>query len=227
MIMGIVAILVAAAGFGGSLLYGTVTGAKTLTPLVRLHAAVFSSWLVLYLVQTGIVATGRTEVHRRLGIASVVLGVATVGIGYQTAVTAARRGYDLTLDVNIDPLRFLAFSLGDLLSFTILVAAGVWYRRQPEVHKRLMLLATVGPLMAGPLVRICLLLPVPQARLPLFLAALAAMFFAGAVYDRIARGQFHPVSLWGAAALFAWGNLRATVIGPSDTWHQFAAWLIR
>jgi hypothetical protein len=228
LVMGIIAILVVAGGFGASL-YGVATGAKSLTPLVHLHAAVFFAWLVLYVVQSGLVVSGRVALHQWLGIAGVVLAIAVVGIGYQTAMTAARRGYDITLDgKNHDALRFLAFSLGDLLSFAVLVTAAVWYRRRPEVHKRLMLLAAVGPMMAAALVHLWAQPPVPDAsRLPLFLASMASLLFAGAIYDRITRGRFHPVSLWGAVILFVWGNLRAVVIGPSDAWHQFAAWLIR
>jgi hypothetical protein len=72
------------------------------------------------------------------------------------------------------------------------------------------------------------LLPVPDAvKQPLFVASMAALLFTGAVYDRVTLGRFHPVSLWGAIILFAWGNLRAIVVGPSEAWHQFAAWLIR
>ena len=90
-----------------------------------------------------------------------------------------------------------------------------------------MLLTTVGPMMAAPLVHLWVQLPYVPARSPLFLASMIALLFAGAVYDRLSRGRFHPVSLWGAVALFVWGNLRALVIGPSDAWHQFAGWLIR
>ena len=54
-----------------------------------------------------------------------------------------------------------------------------------------------------------------------------SMLFSPAVYDRLTRGRFHPVTLWGAVILFAWGNLRAVAIGPSEVWHRFAAWLIR
>src|SRR4051794_32259576 len=72
--MGVIAILVAAAGFGGSV-HAVASGAKTLTLLVHLHAAVSSAWLVLYIVQTGLVTTGRITVHRRLGIAAVALAV--------------------------------------------------------------------------------------------------------------------------------------------------------
>jgi hypothetical protein len=228
MVMGIIAILVVAGGFGSSF-YSVATGAKTLTPLVHLHAATFSAWLVLYIVQSGLVVSGRVAIHQWLGIAGVVLSVAVVVVGYQTAVTAARRGYDLTFDGNnLDALRFLAFTLGDLLSFTVLVVAAVWLRGRPEIHKRLMLLIAVGPTMAAALVHLWAQAPVPNvAKLPLFLASMASLLFAGAVHDRITLGRFHPVSLWGAVILFAWGNLRAGVIGPSDAWHQFAEWWIR
>jgi hypothetical protein len=228
MVMGIIAILVVAGGFGSSF-YKVATGAKTLTPLVHLHAATFSAWLVLYVVQTGLVATRRVVAHQWLGMAGVVLSVALLGVGYQTAVTAARRGYDLTFDGGShDPLRFLAFTLGDLLSFTVLVSAALWYRRRPEIHKRLMLLVAVGPMMAAALVHLWAQAPVPNAaKLPLFLASMAGLLFAGAIYDRFTRGRFHAVSLWGAVILFVWGNLRAVVIGPSDAWHRFAAWWIQ
>ena len=56
---------------------------------------------------------------------------------------------------------------------------------------------------------------------------MTALLFAGTVYDHITRGRFHPVTLWGSIVLFIWGNLRAMVIGPSDAWHRFAAWLIQ
>jgi hypothetical protein len=228
MIMGFVAILVVAGGFGASF-YGVVTGAKSLTHLVHLHAALFSTWLIMYVVQSGLVARGRIAIHQWLGVAGTALAALIVGVGYQTAITAARRGYDITLDgKNHDALRFLAFSLGDLLSFAVLVAAAVWYRRRPEIHKRLMLLAVVGPTMSAALVHLWAQPPMPDAaRLPLFLASMASLLFAGAIYDRVTRGRFDPVSLWGAVILFAWGNLRAVVVGPSDAWHDFARWLIQ
>jgi hypothetical protein len=224
LVMGGVATLVAVAGFGESF-YAVATGVKKLTPLVHLHAAVFSGWLVLYLVQTGLVTSGRVAVHQWLGIAGVVLAVAVVVVGYQTAITAARNGYDLRN--NNDPLGFLAFTLGDLLSFAVLVPIAIRYRNRPEVHKRLMLLVTVGPMLSAALVHVWLPLPNKEAQLPLFLVSMVALLFAGAVHDRVTLGRFHPVSLWVAVALFVWGNLRAVLIGPSDAWHRIAAWLIQ
>jgi hypothetical protein len=184
---------------------------------------------VLFIVQSSLVAKGRTNVHRKLGILSVLLAIAIVGLGYVTAIEAARRGFDLPLEKNegVDPLRFLVFTLGDLLSFSLLVAAALWFRRRAEVHKRLMLLATVGPMMGAPLAHFYAHAHFLPVRTPFFVASMAALLFSGAVYDRLSRGRFHPVSLWGAIALFIYGNLRALVIGPSDAWHKFAAWVIQ
>ena len=43
------------------------------------------------------------------------------------------------------------FQLGDLVSFTLLVGAAVWQRHRPAIHKRLMVLGTVGGLMPAAL----------------------------------------------------------------------------
>src|SRR5512134_2263910 len=64
----------------------SVTGAVTLTPLAQLHAAVFTAWVLLFVVQTALVATRRVAVHRRLGIAGAVLAAAMVVIGTTTAI---------------------------------------------------------------------------------------------------------------------------------------------
>jgi hypothetical protein len=221
--MGVVAILVVAAGFHGTA-RAAVNGERSLTPLVRVHAAIALAWLLLFVVQASLIATRRTTLHRRLGISSVLLAVAFVVTGCLTAIAAARRGYGPVFDGTPDPLGTLIHTLGDVLSFSVMVAAGLAYRRRPEVHKRLMLLVVVGPMMNAPLLHLFVGLPGLPARPPLFIASMAALLFTPAVYDRVTRGRFHPVTLWGAVALFAFGNVRAA-IGSSDAWHRLAEWL--
>jgi hypothetical protein len=221
--MGVVATLVVVASFGGSY-YGIVTGTGRLPWLVEIHAAVFALWLVLFITQALLVATRRVAVHRRLGLAAVALAAAMIALGYKTAIEGARRGF--ALDGSNDSLGYMVFPLGSVVGFTALIAAGLWHRRRPEVHKRLMLLATVGPLMNAPLAHLFAHTPILRGKPLLFLVVMAALLFAGAAYDRLSRGRFHPVSLWGAVALFVWGNLQAVAIGPSGWWHRFAAWLV-
>jgi hypothetical protein len=224
--MAVVAFAVVIVGFGPAVV-NTAGRKAPVTLLVALHGVVFTAWLALFLAQTLLVGRGRVSAHRRLGYAGVALALLMVVFGYTTAVAMARRGFDLSGDLNAaaDPLGLLVFQLGDLLSFGVLVGAAVWYRHRPEVHKRLMLLATVGSLMAAPLAHVIGHLPRLRDT-PVILIPLAMLYFASAVHDRLARGRIHPVSLWVAVALFAWGSIRAALINPSPVWRRFAAWLV-
>src|ERR1051325_8116039 len=51
----------------GSAPLHTVSG-RTFTSLVYLHGAVFTSWVLLFIVQTALIAAHRTKVHMQLGI---------------------------------------------------------------------------------------------------------------------------------------------------------------
>lgn len=226
--MALAAVAIAIAGFGPAAIDTDVRKAP-LTLALAAHGVVFGAWLLLFLTQTLLIPKGRIALHRRLGCAGAVLAVLMVVSGYFTATAMARRGYDLSGDLVAtvdDALTILVFQLGDLLSFGILVGLAVWYRHRSEVHKRLMLLATVGTLMPAPLAHIIGHSPfLREIKAPIILIPLVVLLFAPAVHDRLSRGRIHPVSLWVALALLVWANLRAAVIGPSDAWHQFAAWL--
>lgn len=45
------------------------------TLLVHLHAALFSTWVLLFIAQTTLVAQGRIAVHWRLGVAGCAGGI--------------------------------------------------------------------------------------------------------------------------------------------------------
>ena len=130
--------------------------------------------------------------------------------GYATSITMARRGFDLSGDLigaSGNPLELLVFQLGDLVSFGILVGAAVWYRRRPDVHKRLMLLAIMEALMPAALAHIIGHSHLREIKAPIILIPLVMLLFASAVHDRLTQGRIHPVSLWVALALFVWANV--------------------
>jgi len=118
-----------------------------LTPLVHLHGIVFTCWLVLFITQTTLVAAKRTDLHRRLGVFSAVLAGVMIVVGPMTAIAAAKRGFGVP--GRPSPLVFLTIPMFDILVFAILVATGLSYRQRPDMHKRLMLLATVSILPPG------------------------------------------------------------------------------
>jgi hypothetical protein len=228
--MAFVALVTAIAGFGPAIV-DPASRREPLNWLVGVHGALFLAWLVLFLTQALLVSWGRYALHRRLGLLGAGMAAVMVVTGYFTTVTMVRRGYDLSGDLmgdSGDPLMVMVFQLGDLLCFGLLVAIAILLNRRPEVHKRLMLLATIGGLMPAALSHIIghseFLRGFPPV---IILVPYTAMLFAGAIHDLISRGRIHPVSFWVALGIFVWSNVRATVIGPSEAWREFGSWLIR
>jgi hypothetical protein len=67
--LSIVMALTVVAGFGPTCYFAgssmrTLSGAQ-ITPIVHLHGLLFSTWVLLFIVQTSLVATRRVTVHRR------------------------------------------------------------------------------------------------------------------------------------------------------------------
>jgi hypothetical protein len=227
--MAIVAMAITMAGFGPAMI-DTESRKEPVNLAVIAHALIFGAWLVLFLSQTILISQRKITTHKKLGYAGAVLAVLMVVSGYFTAVTMSRRGYDLSGDLiqgADDPISLLALQLGDVFTFGLLVGIAVWYRRRPDIHKRLMLLATVGALMPAALTHIIGHSPILRAiQFPVIVIPLFLLLFASAIRDKIYFGKIHPVSLWVALAMFLWSNLRAVVIGPSEAWRTVASWLI-
>jgi len=220
----------AIAGFAPALL--DPAGRKApLTWAVAAHGALFGAWLVLFIAQTTFVRTGQLAVHRRIGYVAAVVAVLMVVTAYPTTIAMARRGFDISGDLSNSPggaREQLVFQLGDLVSFTLLVGAAVWQRQRPAIHKRLMVLATVGGLMPAALAHFIGHSPaLRHIEAPIILIPLTILYFATAIHDRWSQGRMHPVSLWVAVGLLVWANVRAALIGPSTAWREFTDWLIR
>jgi hypothetical protein len=218
--MAVAFLLTVFAGFARTYYLRPYFGAASLTPLLHLHGLVFTSWLVLLLAQTALVAANRTRVHRRLGVAGGVLAALMLLVGTATAIIRAK-----VAEVPPDapsPLAFLTIPLGDMLVFAMLVGAGFYFRRRTDVHKRLMLLATIS------------ILPAATARLPFaFIQQVGPMAFFGLadlfiiaclIYDLAARGRVHRATVWGGLLIVISHPLRL-IIGNTQGWLAFAAWL--
>lgn len=191
-----------------------------LTPLIHAHGLVFTSWILLFLMQTVLVANRRVDIHRRLGYAGAALAVMLVVLGVTTAIAAVKRNSPL---FGSDPLAFMVVPFGDMLVFSVLAGAGIWYRRNPETHKRLMLLATIAILTAA-IARWPL--QIMQAGPVAFFGITDLFIVAGVLYDLVSRRRVYPAYLWGGGLIVISQPLRLIISG-TDAWHQFAAALVR
>jgi hypothetical protein len=189
-----------------------------LTPLLHWHGAVFTAWMVLLIVQTSLIAVGRTALHRHLGVAGVLLAVLMVGLGILVAISRTASG--TIADQGVPPLLFLAVPVIGMLVFGALVGAAVYFRRQPAVHKRLMMLATLE-LVTASVSR----LPVVAAWGPLGFFGVTDLFVLGIVaYDCLTLRHVHKATVWGALFFVASQPARLA-IGGTGLWLTFAAWV--
>jgi hypothetical protein len=190
-----------------------------LTPLVQVHGVLFSGWMLLLLAQTTLVASGRTDVHRRLGIVGAILAPALFVVGAMTAIVAVGRGQAIK---GIDPLPFLAIPLATILVFMATVGVALWFRRRSDIHKRLMLIATIGALTPA-IARMDIALgPLHGPPLALFLTDL--FILPCLINDRLRLGRIHPAYLWAAGILLA-SQVGRLLIMRTDAWLGIARWL--
>jgi hypothetical protein len=191
-----------------------------LAGLVHLHGVIFTAWVLLYFVQSTLVAGGRTGLHRRLGVAGAVLAALLVAVGTTTAIAGAVKGAG---PPGVPPLSFLAVPFFDMVVFTGLVTTGLWYRRRADIHKRLLTLGTIA-LLGAPIARLPFGVPVIGI---LGVFALADLFIVACIgYDLASLRRVHPATIWGGLAIVVSQPLRLAISG-SALWLGFAAWLTR
>ena len=162
--------------------------------LLTIHAVIFSAGVVFYMVQSALVRSGNVRIHRVVGWFGVALGVAIPVVGTITAVTMRR--FDL-LDPDLArraPL--LRTALLDLTSFTIPFALAIYWRTNPELHRRLMLIASCA-LTAAAFVRF----PAILHSWPWFYVGVDLLVLLGALRDLIVSRRVHPVYLGALPAL--------------------------
>jgi hypothetical protein len=165
---------------------------------LHVHGAAMTMWFALLLVQTALIATRRRALHRRLGIAGACVAVVVVVLNPLVVawsvphLLAGNGSTELTALIVVGDLLVVA-------TFLVLVGLAIHWRRHPETHSRMLLLASVA--VSGPaLGRFSISLtgtPLPG------LIALMALPLLVVVHDGVVMKRVHPASAWGGAAIVA------------------------
>ena len=211
------------AGFARTYFLNPWYAQRALSPLVQLHGLTFTAWIVLLVVQTTLVAANRVDIHRKLGIAGGVLAVAMVVVGILSTMHAARYGSP-AFPPGVPPLVFLVVPVFDLMLFSGFGATALWFRRRSEIHKRLMILATIA-VMPPAVGRLPFAFIVAAGPLAIFGLADLVLFTFVLLDVRSAR-RLQPATLWGGLAIVLSQPVRFAVAG-TGLWMSFATWLGR
>jgi hypothetical protein len=180
-----------------------VEGSFNAPPIFHIHGALFFAWPILFLVQAMVIARGKHEVHRSLGLFGIALATAM----FFTGIAAV--AHDLRIDQ--DGLALVAFA--GLMMFSLYVILALVYRKRRDYHYRWMFLATLAIMQAVSarfVARVLLDMTPPDDVPQVTLVQRAGMIHLlfdilvlaiVCIVDWRRRGRPHPVFVFGGALL--------------------------
>jgi hypothetical protein len=193
---------------GANLIHPTVPRPR----LLYFHAAIFFGWLFFFIVQSGLVRARNVRLHRTLGWFGVVLGTTIVVLGVSTAITMTR--FKIVQLHSTTAATDMIIPLWDMVAFTVTFALAIYWRKRPEYHRRMMLVATCALAAAG------------FGRFPFavaynyFYGGVDLLILLGVAQDLIVNHRIHPVYLY---ALPVFVVFQSVVIYTSN--HSSPYWL--
>lgn len=192
-----------------------------ITVLVHLHSIVFTAWVVLFIIQTRLIAAQNYRTHMQLGIAGIVVAALVVIFGYATAVASA--GAPRMRPMGLNSQQFVLVPLVAITFFAVLVTAAVLLRKRAQLHKRLMTLAMISVL-GPPIARIVGVLHAGEYFAPLQIAV-PAVFLAWCLASDWRKYRIvHPVYSIGGAILLISLPVRF-YIAQTPQWERVGQWL--
>jgi hypothetical protein len=211
-------LLVVAYGFGRGLGGRLLHPAASLPWILHVHALVFCGWVLLFLVQSGLARRRALRLHRQLGMFGAGLGTVLPVLGVATALVM--RQWHASRGPADDA--FLAVSFNDMLTFSVAFGLALHWRGRPELHRRLMLIAS------------CALTVAAFARFPrtivpahAWYAGVDLLIGLGLLRDGLVDGRVHRVYLIGLPAVMAGQALalHLALAAPAGWLALLHAWL--
>jgi hypothetical protein len=148
--------LILLVGFSRTLYLRLFFEVPAIPAYLHVHGATVTAWFVWLIVQASLVNVNRIDVHRRIGMLGAVIGAALIPAGLMATLQFVARLPEIGFAFEQAP-RFITWivwaNFHMLLGFVAFLATALMLRRKTDIHKRLMLLATIS-LMPPPLARI-------------------------------------------------------------------------
>lgn len=205
-------------GFAHTYYLAGVFDAPLASRILHIHGAIFSCWMLLLLAQATLVSSGRTDIHRRLGIAGFFLAGLVVLFGVLAGADAlARLGNRITLQL----LSFSITPFTDMLDFGVLAGTALHLRANPAAHKRLILLATIS-LMRAAIFRWPFAFVFHNQIRALLLSYVFILILIA--YDLWSTHKVQRATAWATPFLVLVHLLRIP-IGRTGAWHAVAEWI--
>ena len=215
-LLGIIAILV---GFLKTFIIPIISGTKTWPLAIYAHASFVFGWVLIFLTQSLLIQNKKYKTHMSIGRWAALIAVgAAISIIPASLYQIERELKEGLGQTAISPI---VGSLASATMFLTLVTLGIVYRKKPQVHKRLMLLATI-----------LLIWPAwfrwrhyfPSVERPdiWFAGVLAdSLIIVAFIWDWIKNKRIHPALLYGGLFIIA-ENIMEILLFDSSEWRVIA-----
>jgi hypothetical protein len=199
-------------GFWPSYFSKLFVRSEPLTALVHVHGALMTAWIALFIIQVSLVRVGRADLHRRLGVVGFALLTLILIVAVPTTIVATKLGGHHMPGPALPGLALVSAAFAE---FVTLGSLGLFYRHRSDIHKRLMVLASLAAMDAG------------VARLPLdFLDSFTkvhlttdSLLLTVIVIDTVRHRRIHPAFMWGTGFLVTFQMFSAWASGTQAWLH--------
>jgi uncharacterized membrane protein YozB (DUF420 family) len=193
-------------------------------PIFYVHGALFVGWLALLGIQTMLIATGETRAHRRLGLVGFALVPLMLAMGLYAATFGAFRPTGFSDIPGTTTSHFFGVLVVWIVVFTLFAGLALLLRKQPQTHKRLMLLAAIVLAEAAVTRTPPLTFPTSYNENVAFWVT-AILLIPMVAWDLLTMKRLHPATLWGGLAFLAYGPLREA-FADTSTWRSIGSWAV-
>jgi hypothetical protein len=205
-------------GFGQTIAHNLLHASPLPPFILTIHAIVFPGWVLFFILQAALVRTRHVPLHRTLGWFGLALGITLLVLGYFTAIAMDR--FHMQQHETYPPA-FLIVQLMDLSCFAFPFALAIYWRRRPEYHRRLMLVASCA-LTDAAFGRF------PQLPFAFSAAGLDALILLGILRDLIVDRRIHTVYRYAFPAFILFQIFCVqTYLHASPWWIHIATFLLR
>lgn len=146
-------LLVMLIGFQSFYLRGMAYPGREIPPPIRtlvfIHGFAMSGWVLLYVAQTLLIAAKRPRIHMALGRFAALFAIGLVVSGLLLSIQSTRIAPPEMVIWGMSAKQFLTVPLISILLFGAMVGIGIWFRLKPDIHRPMMLFATLSALGAA------------------------------------------------------------------------------
>jgi hypothetical protein len=180
--------------------------------ILWIHGSAFAGWVIFFICQSTLVRVHKVSWHRFFGWFGAGLATVMVPLGFTTAIVMAR--FDTFRLHQSGADAFLSIPFYDMIAFGVCIALAIYWRKRPELHRRLVFIATCG------------LLDAAFGRFDylfdhnLFFPCLDLVIVLGVARDLLVDRRVHKVYLYALPLLIVGQSLAVYIWRHNPSWWQ-------